>query len=298
MSWLVVGGNGQLGKALSFVLAERKIDFIAWGSKDLDIRSANLCNKYIEGLVPSVIINATGWTDVDGAEVDPEGAYAVNVSGALNLAVAAKRVKAVLAHVSTDYVFSGFSDSPWRECDSHAPVSVYGKTKAKGEVAVLGEYSEGSYIFRTAWLYSQWGKNFAKTLTRLALMSDGEVRVVDDQIGQPTSALDLANQIVDSVFARLPFGVYHATNSGQGTWFDFAYEIFSYLGTRTSVDRLVRIDSLDINRPANRPAYSVLGHGSWQSVGRSGVVVPEMRDWRIALDIAMPVILSSVERGE
>ena len=295
MTWLVLGGNGQLGQALSVVLDVRGMDFQAWGSENLDIRSALKCTDLIGELRPTVIINAAAWTDVDGAESDPDGAHAVNAEGPLNLAAAAKAVGAVFAHVSTDYVFSGVSDRPWQEDDLRSPVSVYGMTKAAGEVAVLNEYSEHSYIFRTAWLYSQWGKNFAKTMVRLALYGDGEVKVVDDQVGQPTSAIDLANQIVDTIKAKLPFGIYHGTNSGQGSWFDFAQEIFSFCGQNVSAHRVIRTDSSSFVRPAKRPAYSVLGHDGWKSAGESGLVVPEMRDWRLALREAMPAIISAVK---
>jgi dTDP-4-dehydrorhamnose reductase len=293
MTWLIVGGKGQLGKALSYVLAERSINYLAWGSKDLDIRSGSLCLETIESLAPSVIINAAAWTDVDGAESDSDGAHAVNATGALNLAIAAKAVDATFVQISTDYVFSGNSNSPWREDETPAPVSVYGATKAAGESAVLAEYSQGSYIIRTAWLYSPWGKNFAKTMTRLALSGEGEVQVANDQNGQPTSAIDLANQIVDSVIAKLPLGIYHATNSGQGTWFDFAWEIFNLAGA--SSKRVVAVDSSHVLRPAKRPAYSVLSHEGWSRSGSNGNSVAEMRDWRIALNVAMPAIISAVK---
>lgn len=295
MSWLVLGGNGQLGKALSVVLGERGVDFRAWGSEDLDITSALQCNQYIGGLAPSVIINAAAWTDVDGAESDPDGAHAVNAAGALNLAVAAKSAGAVFAHVSTDYVFSGVSDRPWREDDLRAPVSVYGKTKAAGEVAVLNEYAERSYIFRTAWLYSPWEKNFARTMVRLALAGDGEVKVVDDQVGQPTSAMDLANQIVDAIFAELPFGIYHATNSGEASWFEFAQEIFKLCGPEGSAARLVPVSSVEFDRPAKRPSFSVLGHDAWRLVGTSGESVKPMREWKEALQDIMMDIIGKVE---
>ena len=293
MTWLVVGANGQLGKALSVVLGERGITFRAWGSEDIDVRSALLTLQYISALKPGVIVNAAAWTDVDGAEGNADSAYAVNAEGALNLANAAKAVGAVFAHVSTDYVFSGVGATPWKEDDLRAPVSVYGKTKAAGEVAVLSHYAEASYIFRTAWLYSQWGKNFAKTMTRLALLGESEVRVVDDQVGQPTSSLDLASQIIDTVVAKLPFGIYHATNSGQASWFEFASEIFGLAGA--SIDRVVRTDSSAFARPARRPAYSVLGHDAWKAVGADGISLEPMRDWRLALTNAMPVIISAVK---
>ena len=295
MTWLVVGGNGQLGKALSVVLYERGIDFRAWGSEDLDIKSASRSLEMINALRPTVVINAAAWTDVDGAESDPNGAHAVNTEGALNLAVAAKSVDAVFAHVSTDYVFSGVSDQPWSESDLRAPVSVYGVTKAAGEIAVLNEYSDRSYVFRTAWLYSEWSKNFAKTMVRLALTGDGEVKVVDDQLGQPTSALDLAEQIVLSIEAEIPFGVYHATNSGQASWFDFAQEIFSLCGGEEFLSRVVRTDSTSFVRPAKRPAYSVLGHDAWSAIGVNGDSVKPMRDWTVALHESIPGIIAAVK---
>jgi dTDP-4-dehydrorhamnose reductase len=295
MIWLVIGATGQLGRALSKVLSERGIEFSALDSKQLDITSGDEVTRVVSALKPSVIVNAAAWTDVDGAERNPDAAHAVNAEGPLHLASAAKAVGAVFAHVSTDYVFSGISDRPWHEDDLRAPVSVYGTTKAAGEVALLSEYSAGSYIFRTAWLYSEWGKNFAKTMVRLALNGDGEVKVVDDQIGEPTSAIDLANQIVDSVIAKLPFGIYHATNSGQGSWFDFAKEIFTLCGAGVSVKRVIRTNSSDYVRPAKRPAYSVLGHDAWKNVGENGIAVPEMRDWRLALRESVPAIISAVK---
>jgi len=295
MTWLVLGGNGQLGKALSNSLGNRRLDFRVWGSEDLDIRSAIRTAELIGALKPAVIINAAAWTDVDGAERNPEGAHSVNAQGALNLAAASKAVGAVFVHVSTDYVFSGVSSQPWLETDLRAPVSVYGTTKAAGEVAVLNEYSEKSYIFRTAWLYSEWGKNFAKTMTRLALTTDGEVKVVDDQIGQPTAAADLAEQIILSIEAKLPFGIYHGTNSGQTSWFDFAKEIFTFCGGEELASRVVRTDSASFVRPAKRPAYSVLGHDAWSAVGVEGISVKPMRDWKTALHEAMPAIISAVK---
>lgn len=288
MTWLVVGASGQLGKSLSVVLGERGIDFRAWGSDDLDIRSSLKCSGLIGELRPAVIVNCAAWTDVDGAESDPDGAYAVNATGALNLTEAAKAVGAVFVHVSTDYVFSGASDRPWREDDLRTPVSVYGTTKAAGEVAVFSSYAERSYVFRTAWLYSEFGKNFAKTMTRLALSGSEGVSVVTDQVGQPTFAGDLAKQIVDSVLVGLPFGIYHGTNSGQASWFEFASEVFSLVGADVSRVKPVRSDAF--KRAAVRPAYSVLGHDRWVGSG-----VEAMRDWKIALTEAMPAIVSAVK---
>ena len=289
MTWLIVGGAGQFGKAMAFVLRERGIEFRALGSDALDIRSEVFCKQYVSDMQPSVIVNAAAWTDVDGAEASPDQAYAINATGAGNLAVAAKNVGAIFVHLSTDYVFSGLSDTPWREEDLCAPTTIYGKSKLAGEMSVLKEYVEGSYIFRTAWLYSSWGKNFARTMTHLSINSADEVRVVDDQIGQPTFAVDLASQIIDTVFERPQFGIFHGTNSGQGSWLDFAREIF--IASGGSIDRLVAINSSEIIRPAVRPHYSVLGHEKWSA---AGTFVSPMRDWREALSEAMPKIISTI----
>jgi dTDP-4-dehydrorhamnose reductase len=172
------------------------------------------------------------------------------------------------------------------------PISVYGKSKAQGELQVLEEYSSHSYIFRTAWLYSSWGKNFAKTMTRFALFTDGEVRVVDDQIGQPTSAIDLANQIVTTIDYKLPFSIYHATNGGSSSWYEFAQEIFALTGE--SPKRVIPIPSSEFVRPAKRPSYSVLGHDNWANLGSTGFKVQPMQNWRLALKQSMPEIISAV----
>ena len=295
--WLILGGTGQLGMSLSKVLTERKIDFVAWGSQELDIQSSELCLQRIQSLSPSVIFNAAAWTDVDGAETNQDEAYAVNALGALNLAKSAKSVGAIFIQISTDYVFSGKSDVPWKVDDLRAPATVYGSTKAAGEVAVLSEYPERSYIFRTAWLYSPWRKNFVKTMVKIALSGESEVKVVDDQVGQPTSALDVANQIVDSVNAHLPFGIYHATNTGHANWYEFAQEIFKLVGS--SGDRVLPIHSSSYTRPAVRPSFSVLDHDGWLEVSTSGVMIPKMRDWHIALEDSIHAISAMVEaKGE
>ena len=293
MTWVIAGGAGQLGKALTFILKERGIDFNSYGSADLDIRSTTNTKNVLAQMCPSVVINAAAWTDVDRAESEPDSTYSVNTEGALNLAIAAKAVGAVFAQISTDYVFSGTRSTPWQEGDLRDPASVYGASKAAGEVAVLSAYPEATYLFRTAWLYSPWGKNFAKTMTRLALKGKEQVRVVGDQIGQPTSALDLARQIIDAISIELPYGIYHGTNSGEASWFEFAQEIFRLSGG--NVNRLVQIDSTEIARLANRPVYSVLGHEAWKLTGATGVTIPAMRNWLIALGEIMPEIISEID---
>jgi dTDP-4-dehydrorhamnose reductase len=291
MSWLIIGGSGQLGIAVSQELDKLGITFDAWSSKDLDIRQSSAVSEAIEKLSPKVIINCAAWTDVDGAESYEVEASKVNSDGAENLALAAKLSNSELIHVSTDYVFSGESQSPWQIADEINPQSAYGRTKAQGEVRILSSYPERSFVVRTAWLYSPWGKNFAKTMTKLAIKGGGEVRVVNDQLGQPTSALDLANQLVQLGQSDSPAGIYHGTNSGQATWFELAQEIFKIAGA--DVRRVTPVSSSEYLRPAKRPSYSVLSHDSWASTS-----IKPMQDWRTALAETMPAIISTVRTEE
>jgi dTDP-4-dehydrorhamnose reductase len=288
MSWLITGGSGQLGIAVSQELDKLGIAFDAWSSKDLDITQSSTVRKAIEKLSPTAIINCAAWTDVDGAESHEINASGVNSDGPRNLALGAKLSNSKLIHISTDYVFSGESQSPWQISDEINPQSAYGRTKAQGESRVLVSYPENTFVVRTAWLYSPWGKNFAKTMTELALKGDGEVRVVNDQVGQPTSASDLAKQLVELGLSTSPAGIYHGTNSGQATWFEFAKEIFKLSGA--DVDRVRPVSSSEYPRPAKRPSYSVLSHDAWASTS-----VKPLRDWRIALADAMPAIISAAK---
>jgi len=288
MTWLITGGSGQLGIAVSQELGDRGRLFKAWNSIDLNITQGPIVRDFVSQLSPKVIVNCAAWTDVDGAESNQLEASRVNGDGAENIAMAAKHSGAKLIHLSTDYVFSGEGKTPWQVDDRIHPQTVYGRTKAEGESRVLATYLENSSIVRTAWLYSPWGKNFAKTMTRLALKHQGEVRVVNDQMGQPTSAIDLAKQLVDLGLSSSPAGIYHGTNSGEATWFEFAQEIFGLAGA--DVNRVIPVLSSEYPRPAKRPSYSVLSHDAW---GKTSV--KPMRDWRIALEEAMPAIISAVK---
>ena len=288
MTWLVVGATGQLGKSVSKVLDGRGIDFIELNRDQGSISNQEFVRKFVAQIQPKVIVNCAAWTDVDGAEVSEESAKLVNADAVGYLAEASRNCDAIFAHVSTDYVFSGAGNEPWKEDGLKQPLSAYGRTKAAGEDLLFITPGESSYIFRTAWLYSAYGKNFAKTMARLALKDSAEVNVVTDQVGQPTFAGDLANQMVDSVVQRIPFGIYHGTNSGQTSWFEFAQEIFRLVDA--DVGRVKPVPSESFPRPAKRPAYSVLGHDKWKDSG-----VEEMRDWKLALSEAMPTIFSAVK---
>jgi dTDP-4-dehydrorhamnose reductase len=287
MSWLVIGATGQLGIAVEQELDKLGVAFDAWSSKDLDITQNARVLEAVKQLSPTVIVNCAAWTDVDGAESNEFDASRVNSDGPENLAMAAKFCESKLIHISTDYVFSGESQIPWQIHDETNPRCAYGRTKAEGERRAFATYPENTFIVRTAWLYGPWRKNFAKTMTKLAIKDDGEVRVVSDQLGQPTSAIDLAKQLVELGLSTSLAGVYHGTNSGQATWFEFAQEIFKHAGAHVS--RVIPVSSAEYPRPAKRPSYSVLDHEAWIETS-----VKPMRDWRIALAEAMPAIISAV----
>ena len=288
MTWLITGGSGQLGIAVSRELRECGIFFATPNSKELDITLSPFTPSFIAQREPHVVVNCAAWTDVDAAESNEAQVLRVNSDGAENVALGAKLSGAKLIQISTDYVFSGESISPWQTKDAINPQSAYGRTKAAGENRVIRAYSEKTSVVRTAWLYSPWGKNFAKTMTRLAINGDGDVPVVRDQMGQPTSASDLAKQLVELGLSNSPAGIYHGTNSGQGTWFEFAQEIFKLVGA--DVNRVVPVSSSEYPRPAKRPSYSVLSHEAWAKT-----TVKPLRDWRIALEEAMPAIISAVK---
>jgi dTDP-4-dehydrorhamnose reductase len=290
MKWLITGASGQLGLALQEELTKLGKEFVAASSSDLDITKPLIVDQVVDLIKPSVVVNTAAWTDVDLAETNKSAAYSVNSLGAQNLAHASKKVGARMVQISTDYVFSGQGSVPWTENAPHDPKSVYGSTKSDGERFVLTNLPSMSYVVRTAWLYSSKGKNFVKTMTNLALNSKSEARVVNDQVGQPTYSTDLARQIVALVLSKSQAGIYHATNSGKATWFDFAQEIFLLAGA--DISRVIPVSTSEFPRPAKRPTYSVLGHDAWASTS-----VPAMRDWKIALKEAMPQVISEIKAG-
>jgi dTDP-4-dehydrorhamnose reductase len=291
MTWLITGGSGQLGIAISQELGKRGLHFRVTDSQELDVTSISNLLGFIVQTSPKVIVNCAAWTDFDSAETNEFKAFRVNAVGAENVAMAAKNSGAKLIHASTDYVFSGETQTPWQVMDEINPKSAYGRTKAEGESRVMAIYPENSFVVRTAWLYSPWRKNFAKTMTELAIKGEGEVRVVNDQVGQPTSAIELAKQLVDLGISTSTAGVYHGTNSGQATWFEFAQEIFKLSGA--DVARLTPISSSEYTSPTKRPRYTVLSHDAWANTS-----VKPLRDWRIALAEAMPSIISAVREEE
>jgi len=288
MIWLVIGSKGQLGQTFCEVLTTRNIQFVEWSHEQGSVGIKSIVDDLIDSIRPDIIINAAAWTDVDGAESNESEAILINSDAVGYMAAAAKRIGSIFVHFSSDYVFSGTGNIPWSESDEKKPISAYGRSKAQGEDLASHIYPEKTYIFRTSWLYSRFGNNFAKSMTRHALRNEKEILVVGDQIGQPTSALDLANQVVSSIEFGIPFGVYHATNTGQVSWFGYAQEIFKICNS--DISRVRQITTQEYPRTAARPAFSVLGQRSWM-----GTTLSPMRDWKSALRECMPTIMLALK---
>jgi dTDP-4-dehydrorhamnose reductase len=273
MRYLILGGGGMLGSDLRAHLPERAV--LAPSSAQLDIRDAAAVTEAANGV--DVVVNAAAYTAVDEAEEHEDEARAINAIGAENAARAAAETGARLIHLSTDYVFDGTADEPYREDAPRHPLGAYGRTKAEGEERVLAAHP-GAHIVRTAWLYGASGRNFPRTMLSLAAQRD-TVSVVTDQLGQPTWTADLAGWITGLVEADAAPGIYHGTNGDSTSWFTFARAVFENAGL--DPDRVEPTDAASFPRPAPRPAYSVLAHGAWTLAA-----LDTPRSWRDALDDA------------
>lgn len=256
-SVLLLGAGGQLGRLVRAAATE-SLRLQGFGSAELDITDAEQLRRACEQYQPDLIINAAAYTAVDQAEGDQARAFAVNARGPANLAaVAATDTR--LVHVSTDFVFDGRSRRPYSPDDEPAPLGVYGQSKLEGEQALLKARPD-SRVLRTAWLYAAEGSNFLNTMLRLMATRD-ELRVVADQTGTPTSAHTLAEVIWKLAFADAEGGLYHWTDAGSCSWYDFAVAIQEEalrLGLLTDTIPVLPIGSEDYPTPARRPAYSVL----------------------------------------
>lgn len=271
MTLLLFGAQGQVGQELQNRLPQDSLKAIARPQLDLTQRDA--LRDLIQHIQPTIVINAAAYTAVDRAESEPDLAQRLNTVAPQVMAEECDRLGATLIHLSTDYVFDGRNHRPYREDDPPNPLSVYGQTKLAGEQAIQAAIAQ-HYILRTAWVYGSYGKsNFVKTMLRLGSERD-TLRIVADQIGTPTWAADIATTIVHLIrhlpqasaaapnpSPPAPFGVYHCTNSGVASWYDFAIAIFEEahpLGWPHSLPALYPIASHEYPTPAQRPHYSLL----------------------------------------
>jgi dTDP-4-dehydrorhamnose reductase len=291
--WLVTGAAGMLGRDLTSLLRLRGEEVTALARADLDITDADAVTAAVSSVKPDVVVNCAAWTAVDAAEEHEARALAINGHGAASLAAACANTGVLLVHPSTDYVFDGHAATPYAEDAPTGPAGAYGRGKLAGEQAVRATLPEASYVVRTAWLYGAHGKNFVKTMLRLA--ANGTTPgVVADQHGQPTWTADVAAQVLALVEKSAPPGIYHATSSGKTTWFGFAEEIFRLYHSSAAQGDTERervaprpISTAEYPTPAQRPAYSVLGHDAWRAAG-----IEPIGDWKDALHRAFPAILA------
>jgi dTDP-4-dehydrorhamnose reductase len=279
MKTLVIGCNGQLGVALSETVPA-KAEIIGFDLPELDISDAAAVMDVCRRSKASVIINAAAYTAVDHAESNREKCQAVNADGPRNLAVAADEVGARLIHISTDFVFDGDSSTPYKTNDATNPLSTYGRTKRDGEQAVLETLPASGIVLRTAWLYSKTGSNFVKTMLRLMQERD-ELSVVSDQIGTPTWANSLAMSVWAFAGSVQLSGIFHWTDGGQASWYEFALAIQEEAHSLGLLDKMIplrKITSEDYPTAATRPKYSVLDCSAlWDALTLSPA------DWRANL---------------
>ncbi len=284
MNIYVIGSNGQLGNEIRSIYEKNKSEiglvefnlkenkFIFLDKEDIDICKIENIYEVFEKENPDVIINCAAYTNVDNCETDIDMAFKVNAIGSKNLAIAGEKYNSKLIHVSTDYVFSGDGEVPYREYDITIPSSVYGKTKLMGEEYVK-QFSSRYFIVRTAWLYGYIGNNFVKTIMKISKEKE-EIKVVDDQRGNPTNANDLAHHIIGLVGTE-NYGIYHCVGKGECSWYDFAKEIVEQSGISCKVHPCT---TEEYPRPAKRPSYSCLDNMMFRST-----IGDSMRDWKIAL---------------
>lgn len=272
MKVLITGSNGQLGLELSKQLhVISSYNVIKTDRENLNILDFKSVNDAITRENPDIVINCAAHTAVDLCENDIENAYKINALGPRNLAIACEKIGSKFVQVSTDYVFDGSGKRPYREDDMTCPNSIYGTSKLMGE-KFTKEFCSKYFIVRTAWLYGD-GNNFVKTMLKLS-ETNNELNVVDDQVGSPTSTVDLAKAIIELMNTEY-YGIYHGTCEGQCSWYDFAKKIFELKNIDIKVNP---VTSEEFKRPAPRPAYSVLDNFMFRLVGLNS-----FRDWEESL---------------
>ncbi len=285
MKVLITGISGMLGVDLYQTLKE-KHEVVGFDLKEFpstsflsplvqrgDITRIDEVKRAFDELSPDLVVHAAAYTDVDGCERDPDKAYKVNALGTQNVCLASQEPNIPIIYISTDFVFDGNKDSPYLEFDQPHPINIYGRSKLAGEEYVktlLNKY----FVVRTSWLYGHYGRNFVKNMLQLASQKK-ELKVVNDQVGSPTYTRDLSRKIKELILTKL-YGVYHITNSGRCSWYEFAREILQLAGIKGA--QLKPITSEELDRPASRPRFSVLENYCLRlALGNS------VRDWQEAL---------------
>lgn len=277
MRVLVTGASGQLGADVVLLFRQNKHEVIACDRTILDITNLEQCQQVISEFQPDTVIHCAAYTAVDAAEADVDGAYKVNAVGTRNVVIAAEKVSAKFVYISTDYVFNGCSAVPYQEYENTDPQSVYGKSKRAGEILTLS-LSSRYFIVRTSWVYGLNGNNFVKTMLRLG-QEKPLLQVVNDQKGSPTYTVDLACFLEELIHTE-KYGIYHASNSGDCTWFEFTQAIFEEarkLGFKITA-QIEPCATEQFPRPASRPANSVMDHLSIRTNG-----LTDLRPWREGL---------------
>ncbi|GAS84710.1 dTDP-4-dehydrorhamnose reductase [Paenibacillus amylolyticus] len=278
MKVLVTGSNGQLGRDVVLLLENEGHSVLACDRDQMNITNQAQCNEVVSSFHPEVVIHCAAYTAVDAAETDIDGAYKVNAVGTRNVAVAAEKTGAKLIYISTDYVFDGKSVDPYQEYDDTNPQSEYGKSKRAGEWLVQSLSSKW-FVVRTSWVYGLHGNNFVKTMLKLG-QEKPKLQVVHDQKGSPTYTLDLAGFLMELMTTEM-YGIYHASNSGTCTWYEFTQAIFEEAQTTGGVSIQAKLEPCTTEqfpRPAPRPVNSVMDHMSIRTNG-----LTDLRPWRDGL---------------
>ena len=285
---LVIGGNGQLGNCFKKIAPDfsNNFEFNFAGSEDLDITDSNAVDNFFEDYQPHFCINAAAYTAVDLAETETEKAFAVNADGVENVAEACKKAKTILIHISTDYVFDGESNISYSEDNFTNPQGVYGASKLKGEELAL-EHNPRTIVIRTSWLYSEFNKNFVKTMLNLFTTKD-ELGIVADQFGQPTNANDLAAAVMKIILSDPKvFGIFHFSNYPETNWFDFAKKIAEFSDSKI---KLKAITTEEFPTPAKRPKRSTMALDKIEEM--YGV---EPTHWENALEECIEILAATHE---
>jgi dTDP-4-dehydrorhamnose reductase len=275
---LLIGAKGQVGQELQVTLPQLG-EVISIGREELDLTNSEKISQLIREIHPDYLVNASAYTAVDKAEIEPDLAYSINSIAPKIMAEAAEKTKAKFLHISTDYVFDGRKNTPYLETDLTNPLGVYGQSKLRGEEEIKAVNSQ-AIILRTAWVYGSYGKsNFVKTMLRLGKERE-ELKVVVDQVGSPTWSKDIAAAITQLLInVDNPTGIYNFTNSGVASWFDLTKAIFEEAkisGIPLKIQRVIPITTAEYPTPAVRPAYSVL---SGQKISQQlGYIPPYWRD--------------------